>query len=56
MDDHRAVADALRDRDAGVARAAMQAHLSNVMEELFTATETEVVQKAKEEINRKRSD
>ena len=55
VDDHRAVVDALRDRDAGAARTAMQAHLTNVMEELLTATETEVVQKAKEEFSKQRS-
>lgn len=56
VDDHRAVVDALRDRDAPAARAAMQAHLSNVMHELLSATETEVVQKAKEEFHKQRAE
>jgi GntR family transcriptional repressor for pyruvate dehydrogenase complex len=54
VDDHRAVVDALRDRDARAARAAMQAHLTNVMEELLSATETEVVKKAREDFERQR--
>ncbi len=54
VDDHRAVVDALRDRNAAAARTAMQAHLTNVMEELLAATETEVVKKAKDEFNKKR--
>lgn len=56
VDDHRAIVDALRERDAPAARAAMQAHLTHVMEELLSATETEVVQKAKEEFDRKRKE
>lgn len=54
VDDHRAVVDALRDRDAAAARAAMQAHLTHVMHELLSATETEVVQKAKDDFHRQR--
>lgn len=56
VDDHRAVVDALRDRDPGAARAAMQAHLTNVMQELLNATETEVVRKAKDEFDKQRSE
>jgi GntR family transcriptional regulator, hexuronate regulon transcriptional repressor len=55
VDDHRAVVDALRDRDAGAARAAMQAHLTHVMHELLSATETEAVQKAKDDFHRQRN-
>ena len=54
LDDHRAVADALAARDPAAARAAMQLHLSHVMEELLTATETEVVRKARDEIEQRR--
>jgi GntR family transcriptional repressor for pyruvate dehydrogenase complex len=55
VDDHRAVVDALRDRDAQAARTAMQAHLTHVMHELLSATETEVVQKAKDEFHKQRT-
>jgi GntR family transcriptional repressor for pyruvate dehydrogenase complex len=46
IEDHRLVAEALRDRNPDAARAAMQAHLDNVMEELLDATEPEVMRKA----------
>jgi len=48
VEDHRLVADAMRDRDPAAARAAMQAHLDNVMEELLEATELEAVRKAQD--------
>ena len=54
VDDHRAVVDALRDRDAAAARSAMQAHLTHVMQELLAATETEVVRKAKDDFARQK--
>ncbi len=56
VDDHRAVADALASRDAAAARTAMQAHLTNVMDELLTATELEEVRKAKDAVQRRRDE
>lgn len=53
-DDHRAIVDALRDRDPNAARAAMQAHLTHVMEELLAATETEAVERVKADFERQR--
>ena len=54
VDDHKHVADAMRDRDPVAARAAMQAHLDNVMEELLEATELEVVRKAQDDFKKRR--
>lgn len=56
VDDHKQVADAMRDRDPNAARAAMQAHLNNVMEELLEATELEVVRKAQDEFKKRRDE
>lgn len=56
VDDHRAVVDALRDRDPAAARRAMQEHLSHVMEELLAATETEVVRKARDDFEKHRNE
>ncbi len=56
VDDHKQVADAMRDRDPVAARAAMQAHLNNVMEELLEATELEVVRKAQDEFKKRRDE
>jgi GntR family transcriptional repressor for pyruvate dehydrogenase complex len=56
VDDHRAIVDALRDRNAAAARAAMQAHLTHVMEELLAATETEVVEKARADFEKRRNE
>ena len=54
LDDHRQVADAMRDHDPAAARTAMQAHLNNVMEELLEATELEVVRKAQDAFKKRR--
>ncbi len=56
VDDHKRVADAMRDRDPAAARAAMQAHLNNVMEELLEATELEVVRKAQDAFKKRRDE
>lgn len=55
-DDHRDIVDALRDRNPQAARAAMQGHLTHVMEELLAATETEAVEKVKAEVERQRAE
>lgn len=54
VDDHKAIVDALAARNPEAARRAMQAHLTNVMEELLLTTEVEAVEKAREEISRQR--
>ncbi len=56
VDDHRQVADAMRDRDPAAARTAMQAHLNNVMEELLEATELEVVREAQDAFKKRRDE
>jgi len=56
VDDHRQVADAMRDRDPAAARTAMQAHLNNVMEELLEATELEVVRRAQDAFKKRRDE
>jgi GntR family transcriptional repressor for pyruvate dehydrogenase complex len=52
VEEHTAVVDALRARDAGAARAAMRAHLSAVLDGLLFATEEKAVEKAVEEARR----
>jgi DNA-binding FadR family transcriptional regulator len=47
INEHAAVLEALRARDPVRARAAMRAHLSNVMDGVLEATELEAVQKAR---------
>lgn len=54
VDDHKAIVDALAARNPEAARRAMQAHLTNVMEELLRTTELEAVQKARDETDRQR--
>lgn len=56
VDDHRAIVDALGARDPSAARTAMQAHLTNVMDELLTATELEEVKRAKDAVQRRRDE
>ncbi len=55
IDEHRAIIEALRQRDAARSREAMRTHLSRVIEVLFKATETEAIQKARSEIEEKRN-
>lgn len=45
--DHRAILDALKQRDAQKAREAMRTHLGHVIEDLLTATEVEAVEQAR---------
>ena len=56
VDDHRAVVDSLASRNPQAARQAMQAHLTNVMEELLMATELEVVKKAQDAFSKHRQE
>lgn len=54
VDQHQAVLDALRQRDADAARGAMRAHLSAVLDSLLFATEERAVEAALEEVRAKR--
>jgi GntR family transcriptional regulator, hexuronate regulon transcriptional repressor len=54
LDEHRAIADALHARDPAAARAAMRAHLSNVMDDLLVATEEQAIAEARQSIASKR--
>jgi GntR family transcriptional repressor for pyruvate dehydrogenase complex len=47
VEEHRAIAAALRARDPATARAAMRAHLGNVMDHLLVATEEQAIANAR---------
>ena len=53
-DEHRAIVAALRKRDPVAARAAMQRHLTRVIDLLLKATETEAMQRVQTEIAARR--
>ena len=55
IDEHRAIADALRSRSPSKARAAMRRHLSRVIDGLLDATEVEVLEEARKRVNRQRA-
>lgn len=54
-DEHRLIVDALRDGNATRARAAMHAHLRRVTEDLLEATELELIEKVRSEVDTRRS-
>jgi GntR family transcriptional repressor for pyruvate dehydrogenase complex len=54
VDDHRRILAALRKRNAAAARAAMQDHLSRVIETLLKATETEAMERMHAEVAARR--
>jgi GntR family transcriptional repressor for pyruvate dehydrogenase complex len=54
VDEHRRIVTALRQHNPTAARAAMQGHLSRVIDELLQATETEAMQKVQTEIAARR--
>lgn len=54
IDEHIAIVNALKKRDANAARAAMRDHLTRVLEATFEATETEELEKARAQIDAKR--
>jgi len=56
VDDHRVILDALRSRDPNAARAAMHAHLDNVIQRVLHATEMEAIERARSEIEAKREE
>lgn len=53
-EEHRRIYDALKARDGETARAAMRAHLMRVSEDLLAATELELIEKARREVEEKR--
>ncbi len=55
IDEHRNIVNALRARDPKLARHAMRQHLARVIEGLLEATEFEEVEKARAQIEAKRS-
>ena len=54
VDEHRAIAGALRRREPAAARAAMRSHLSNVMDDLLIATEELAVSDARKSVATRR--
>ncbi len=54
INEHRRVFEALKARDPAAARQAMRDHLERVIEHLLHATETEAVQKARQETSARR--
>ena len=50
LDEHRAIANALRARDPAAARAAMRAHLGNVIDDLLVATEEQAIADARKSL------
>jgi len=55
INEHRRVYEALKARDPHAARQAMRDHLERVIDHLLHATETEAVQKAKQETSARRN-
>lgn len=56
IDEHIAILTALRDRNPKAARTAMRHHLARVIDGLLKATETEAMERARAEVEAKRSD
>jgi GntR family transcriptional repressor for pyruvate dehydrogenase complex len=56
IDEHQGILDALRKRDPHAARKAMRDHLARVIEGLLVATENDAVERARAEVDAKRSD
>jgi len=55
VDEHRAIVDALRNRDPAAAREAMRAHLSAVLDSLLFATEDQAIYAARTATSAKRA-
>lgn len=56
IDEHQEILAALRARDPYAARAAMRDHLGRVIDGLLVATETDALERARAEVEEKRSD
>ncbi|TCM20683.1 GntR family transcriptional regulator [Novosphingobium sp. PhB165] len=55
VDEHRLIVEALRNKDADGARRAMRAHLKRVSEDVLEATELELIEQARSEIEAHRN-
>jgi GntR family transcriptional repressor for pyruvate dehydrogenase complex len=55
IDEHRAILDALRERDPKAARAAMRKHLTRVIDNLLETTELEAIEQARAQVQAQRS-
>lgn len=55
IDEHLPILEALRNRDPAAAREAMRRHLRGVIDDLLAATEHEVMERARSEIDERRS-
>ena len=56
IDEHQIILKALRDRDPAAARAAMRDHLARVIDGLLQATEMDTMERARAEVETKRSE
>lgn len=56
IEDHRAILDALKVRDAQQAREAMRLHLGHVIDDILTATEVEAMERARNDIAARRKE
>jgi GntR family transcriptional repressor for pyruvate dehydrogenase complex len=54
VEEHRPIVEALRARDPQAARNAMQAHLRGVVDDILAATEIEVMERARSEVDARR--
>jgi len=54
VEEHRPIVEALRQRDPHAARNAMRRHLRGVVDDLLTATELEVMERARSEVESQR--
>lgn len=55
VEEHEPILEALRARDPQAARTAMRRHLSRVVDDLLHATETETLERARNEVDARRS-
>jgi len=55
-EEHRSILDALKTRDPSLARDSMRSHLNHVIDALFAATELDSLERARSEIEAKRTE
>ena len=56
IEEHLVILAALRERDPAAARSAMRDHLARVIDGLLEATETDTIERARAEVEVKRSE
>jgi GntR family transcriptional repressor for pyruvate dehydrogenase complex len=54
VEEHRPIVEALRARDPHAARSALRKHLRGVVDDLLAATELEVMERARSELDARR--